>query len=290
MHNEKYSFKQQPPVPPGLRTQVSPGKEILRVANEWRPGEVYRFDDRHPDDVFTNGLTARGTHYDLVKHIAGDDFIGRDTGLISTTTSVVLGLHLFKEARRRAFKGLVGSSIDLAIKLLEEQGFKIHKEGDSLTIEARDFWCYRIVPTKYYISAQKNIWDETRLPYSTPEVRNYAWEQAEWDAPYRILGTAVLDATKHTITVVMSAGADKKSPAKLTECHLRSTAGESRKNGRTSAAVFNPFTDPSARYDGIIGFNAAVPPGSRNYTAPANWKREREYWNEKGEPVQPTKL
>ncbi|WP_328770115.1 hypothetical protein [Streptomyces sp. NBC_00286] len=48
------------------------------------PGVVYRGDSRHPNDIFANGFTARGTNYDLRNHVHGGHG-SNDSGYISTS-------------------------------------------------------------------------------------------------------------------------------------------------------------------------------------------------------------
>ncbi|WP_369170785.1 hypothetical protein AB5J49_24570 [Streptomyces sp. R28] len=50
------------------------------------PGVVYRGDSRDPNDIFANGFEARGTNYDLVRHVRGGAGAD-DSGFISTSGS-----------------------------------------------------------------------------------------------------------------------------------------------------------------------------------------------------------
>lgn len=53
------------------------------VSQRQLPGVLYRGDSRHPNTIFSQGFTSRGTNYDLVSHVHGDR--ENVSGYISTT-------------------------------------------------------------------------------------------------------------------------------------------------------------------------------------------------------------
>jgi hypothetical protein len=74
----------------GKRVRVDPPPDVVSLNHPGinsgtpLPGNVYRVDDRPPNQIFQHGFTSHGTDYNLWQHQTGGSYLN-NTGYISTT-------------------------------------------------------------------------------------------------------------------------------------------------------------------------------------------------------------
>ncbi|GGX54828.1 hypothetical protein [Streptomyces noursei] len=254
------------------------------------PLMLYRFDRRGPDVIFPQGFTTTwvnpetgaattGTTYDLAGHVRGTHR-GR-TGFISTSSSIVGALEMFKIMQRN-----------------ETRGWR----AEHGRVYSQEMWLYCLVPSRYYVSVEDNILESRRRLYCTAKEHAFAASQREWVAPFKIpppsLVSAwhtrlILDLDEQPFPVHVTGDGqlelpdDRLARLSIKTWHLEFPVPREKK-AEDQDKEYDPFADPDSRYDGLIGYQAKKAPGSSKYSTPKNWAKQSEYWDGSGKLLQPS--
>jgi hypothetical protein len=205
------------------------------------PSTVFRGDSRHPNDIFANGLTSRGTNYDLISHVHGGAGAS-NSGYISTSGlqnqaeqfARSQGLNNLDAAARQPRCQGAGWRIGESVPVV---GWLIMSSCEHAVVEARTF-VYTINPQ--FANVVLHVPAQLR---GNPSMLNTYRSQDEWAFFRRIPPQAITGV--HIYHMQARAVGSLLQLQSLTFRHERWVANPNY----NSAYRYNPVSDQAANLD-----------------------------------------
>lgn len=217
------------------------------------PRVLFRGDSRHPNEIFSNGFTSRGTNYDLQAHLHGDR--AHNSGYVSTSGSQSVSetfarstgaYNLDAEARQPRCQG-AGWTIGQMIPVV---GWLVTAHCAHAVVEARTF-VYTIDPR--FANVILHVPDQIR---GDPGLYNFFRNQDEWAFFRRIPPQAITGV--HIYNMEATAAGTLLQMQSITFRHERWVANPNYDPN----FHYNPVSDPGANLDWDTGLN--LPPVPAN--------------------------
>ena len=215
------------------------------------PANVYRGDDRSPDDIFRNGFMSRGTNYDLQHHVAGRN--AQDSGFISTTGTRSMAEY-FAEGAAQAQLGMLAARTDC-----ESGWYQLWIWIPGLGRYLQNQCQGRTVTTHAYVYEVDTALANNAL-YVPDQLRNlprfrYMLQQDEWAYERWIPTYAIRGVRVYTATATVN-GQFVNRPTLTFDRFIPSP------NYRRPVRLYDPTQDPDAHF--TVQTNLNVPPQPAN--------------------------